>query len=358
MSPLEERLRRLEPRALPDEFWEGIRSKSSDDRRKRLRLKELVPLAAGLAIFATLLALLATPRRPGPEGTPLQAPSTREPGGESTRTLLEKLGSGQSDVRDEAARRIKDRFPEARPEVLGALGDPNPLVRERASLLLVEMVDYETQVRDEAIHLLFHATLDFEARRYHSAATYVDALRAIDPGFSVAGTLLGGLRDRRDGSEPPADLTGRVRTWKENLQSPGDSSPLAGAFRLPRFTSWTGLLERIRTKILAGLPGADEEPCPFARTMHLLSTKKVDMSMEQVPLEKGLAVLGEASGLRIWADPSARTKADFKTTILFKTADLSVKNTLRLLLEQFGLASEVSADGSVRVFARTRAGEK
>ena len=164
MNPLEERLRRLEPRPLPDDFWEVVRSGGERGRGNRPGLKEMATLAAGLAAaaFAIVVLVLVKTKPAAPQQAALRPATSQEP--DPVSSLIRKLRSSRADEKEEAARRIKDQFPEARPEVERAIQDPESRVAGEAQAILVEMVRYESMVRDEATHLLFHAATELGAR--------------------------------------------------------------------------------------------------------------------------------------------------------------------------------------------------
>jgi hypothetical protein len=254
--------------------------------------------------------------------------------------LLERLGSDDVEVRDQAAFDLGGRLDEARPVLERSVEDPDLEVALRAREILVP-ADEKVVCRTVG-HLLSHGCDAFRRGKWAQGIAYCDSILRIDPHYSPAIDLRRACHRPRDGL--PEALT----LWLAQDNPLWDRLPLGSKPRLLSRVTWLRLQSAIaiRTHVLA--PNDDQDPDILAINRKL-DTLRIDVVFEKTKLQEILDFIAESSGLRLVFDADLASLVDSDKEVTFKAKDLVLKRVLQLLLSFQGLVYAVTAEKEVLI---------
>ncbi len=216
------------------------------------------------------------------------------------------------------------------------------------------------EVLEKIAHLLELAYMAFDQRKFDKTIQICREIQVIDPHYTVAIELAEDAEKSRHREEYYDFLRKKVENWKSLTDSDDEAViPYSDSVRFPSAAEWAEISKRITQSVIKTQEGVGTEEDPDILAMNRkLDTMKIDMQFEGAKLEDIVAFVRDFTGMNILVDAAVRDKVDLEKPVTFKVKDLVLKNTLKLLLSQFGLDYHINEEKVVLITTPQLAGGK
>jgi len=142
-----------------------------------------------------------------------------------------------------------------------------------------------------------------------------------------------------------------VEHWKQLTDDDEEAViPYSQSVRFPSREEWAEISKRITESVIKteGGTGGEEDPDILA-IERKLDTMKIDLAFEETKLQEILDFIRDFSGLNIHIDGAVLANIDPSKTLNFKLKDATLRNVLKLLLNQVGLDYRITEEKVVLI---------
>ena len=216
------------------------------------------------------------------------------------------------------------------------------------------------EVLEKIAHLLELAYMSFDQRKFDKTIQICGEILTIDPHYTVALELKEDSEKARHREEYYDFLRKKVENWKSLTDADNEAViPYSETVRFPSRDEWNEISKRITQAVIKTQEGVGQEEDPDILAINRkLDTMKIDMGFEGAKLEDIVAFVRDFTGMNILIDGAVRDKVDLEKPVTFKVKDLVLKNTMKLLLSQFGLDYHITEEKVVLITTPQLAGGK
>lgn len=200
--------------------------------------------------------------------------------------------------------------------------------------------------------LLNLAYTNVELKRYDRAIDFCNEILIIDPHYRAAQELKEDAQSARHRYEYHKYLMNKIDRWKQMRNQDGEAViPYSEYVRFPDRRTWEEIKKR-GAETLLKITGSGEDDPEIKAIENKLNSTRLSLSFERAKIEQIIDYIRDSTGLNINISDAikAARAADFDRELPnFKVNDLTVKNILKILLQQLNLDYTIKPGGVILI---------